>query len=109
EEKERISFWHAISGDNGKVLEDIVNDFNESSNSIEVDAVFQGSYNDLINKIRAMSDHDDLPAIIQSATISRKLINGSDFIEPIQTFIDEFDDFDPSTLEDGVYNYYQID
>src|SRR5699024_2935761 len=44
EEKTDITFWHAMSGANGDALDVIVDKFNEQSDSVSVEAIYQGSY-----------------------------------------------------------------
>jgi sn-glycerol 3-phosphate transport system substrate-binding protein len=42
----KIVFWHAMSGINGDAVNRIVDGFNKSQNKIQVEAIFQGSYDD---------------------------------------------------------------
>lgn len=107
-DKTTISFWHAMSGDNGKALEDIVDKFNEQSDSVKVEAVYQGSYDDSLSKLRAVGGSKEAPAIVQVFEIGTKYMKESDFITPMQKFIDE-DDFDISVLEENILSYYTID
>ena len=44
-----INFWHAMSGHNGEVIEELVKRFNESQSEVVVTATFPGSYDDEIN------------------------------------------------------------
>lgn len=108
EETIKIDFWHAMSGDNGKAIENIVNKFNEQSDNIEVEAIYQGSYDDLLNKLRAVGGSEEAPAIVQVFEIGTKYMSESGFITPMQEFIDE-DDFDVSVLEPNILSYYTID
>src|SRR5690625_3179621 len=61
EEKIEITFWHAMSGDNGAAIEDIVDKFNEQSDSVSVEAIFQGSYEDSLTKLRAVGGSEEAP------------------------------------------------
>ncbi|GIN57286.1 ABC transporter substrate-binding protein [Lederbergia ruris] len=108
QEKANISFWHAMSGDNGKALEEIVNKFNEQSDSVEVKAIYQGSYDDLLNKLRAVGGSSEAPAIVQVFEIGTKYMSESGFITPMQEFIDK-DNFDISQLEENILSYYTLD
>ncbi|MBN6206566.1 ABC transporter substrate-binding protein [Ralstonia pickettii] len=107
-DKTKISFWHAMSGDNGKALEDIVDKFNEQSDSVEVEAIYQGSYDDSLNKLRAVGGSSEAPAIVQVFEIGTKYMSESGFITPMQEFIDK-DDFDVSQLEANILSYYTLD
>lgn len=107
-EKTQIDFWHAMSGDNGQALEDVVNQFNEQSDSVEVNPIYQGSYDDSLSKLRAVGGSDEAPAIVQVFEIGTKYMSESDFITPMQEFIDA-EDFDVSMLEENILSYYTID
>lgn len=107
-DKTKIAFWHAMSGDNGKALEDIVNKFNEQSDSVEVEAIYQGSYDDSLNKLRAVGGSNEAPAIVQVFEIGTKYMSESGFITPMQEFIDK-DNFDVSQLEPNILSYYTLE
>ncbi|NGP43994.1 ABC transporter substrate-binding protein [Bacillaceae bacterium SIJ1] len=108
EEKTEISFWHAMSGTNGEALESIVDKFNEQSESVSVEAIYQGSYDDSLNKLRAVGGSDEAPSIVQVFEIGTKYMSESGFITPMQEFVDK-NDFDVSVLEENILSYYQLD
>lgn len=107
-EKTEINFWHAMSGDNGDALQSIVDKFNDQSDSVTVNAIYQGSYDDSLTKLRAVGGSDEAPAIVQVFEIGTKYMSESGFITPMQEFIDE-DDFDISQLEESILGYYTLD
>src|SRR5690625_4904521 len=107
-DKIQIDFWHAMSGINGDSLEDIVDGFNEQSDTVEVQAIYQGSYDDSLSKLRAVGGSDEAPAIVQVFEIGTKYMSEGGYITPMQEFIDA-DDFDTSTLEENILSYYEID
>ncbi|HTX79562.1 MAG TPA: ABC transporter substrate-binding protein [Longilinea sp.] len=49
----QIQFWHGQSGFQGQVLNNLVNQFNETHPDIFVTATFQGTYSDLYKKVTA--------------------------------------------------------
>lgn len=106
-DKTNIDLWHSLSGDNGKNFEKIVEDFNKQSDSVHVNAVYQGGYTDAITKIRAVGDKE-VPAILQASGTNRKYLAESDFVKPLQEIMDE-EKFDTSDIEDNVMNRYTID
>lgn len=106
--KEEITFWHAMSGDNGKALESIVDKFNEQSDTVHVKPIYQGSYDDSLSKLRAVGGSKEAPALVQVFEIGTKYMSGSDFITPMQEFIDK-DKFDTSHLESNILSYYTLD
>ncbi len=108
EGKTNITFWHAMSGSNGDALQEIVDKFNAQSDSVSVEAIFQGSYDESLNKLRAVGGSAEAPAIVQVFEIGTKYMSDSDFITPMQEFVDK-DDFDTSILEPNIASYYEID
>lgn len=108
EGKTNITFWHAMSGSNGDALQEIVDKFNEQSDSVSVEAIFQGSYDESLNKLRAVGGSEEAPAIVQVFEIGTKYMSESDFITPMQEFVDK-DDFDTSILEPNIASYYEVD
>lgn len=108
EEKTKIAFWHSMSGNNGEELQAIVDKFNEQSDSVEVEAIFQGSYDDSLTKLRAVGGSEEAPALVQVYEGGTKYMSESDFITPMQEFIDK-EDFDTSILEPNILSYYELD
>ena len=103
-----ITFWHSMTAANEKTLETIVQEFNSSQNEVVVNPVFQGSYNDSLNKFLASSGRaSELPALIQIEDISTQLMIDSQEITPVQDFIDS-EDYDLSNFEPRVLDYYRV-
>ena len=62
-----LDFWHALSGYNGEVLNEIVEDFNETvgeEKGITVVPTFQGSYSDNKSKVMASLKAGNAPDIV---------------------------------------------
>jgi sn-glycerol 3-phosphate transport system substrate-binding protein len=51
--KVTLTFWHSMSDYQKPIIDRLVNDFNRSQNEITVKAVFQGSYDDTVTKLKA--------------------------------------------------------
>jgi sn-glycerol 3-phosphate transport system substrate-binding protein len=103
-----INFWHAMSGHNGEVIEELVKRFNESQSEVVVTSTYQGSYDDSINKLKAGLQSKDVPAIVQVYDIGTRLMIDLGVMTPMQDFIDA-EGFDVSDIEPGVANYYSVD
>ena len=103
-----INFWHAMSGHNGEVIEELTKRFNESQSEVVVTATFQGSYDDEINKLKAGLQSKDVPAVVQVYDLGTRLLVDLKVITPMQDFIDR-EGFDVSEIEPNVANYYSID
>jgi len=48
-----LEFWHAMSGNLGELVDELVARFNDSQDAIVVNATFQGSYDDTYNALLA--------------------------------------------------------
>jgi len=97
-----------MSGAGQTSLDAIVADFNASQDKYEVQAEFQGSYEESLTKLRSVGGTKDAPAITQVFEVGTKYMIDSGFVEPIQKFIDE-DKYDISQLEENILNYYTVD
>ncbi|HEV2011797.1 MAG TPA: ABC transporter substrate-binding protein [Candidatus Limnocylindria bacterium] len=102
----KIVWWHAHSGVNGDALNKIVAGFNKSQSNIQVEAVFQGTYDDLLAKLNTALSSNAAPALVQVYDIGQRYMYDSGEIVPIQAFIDR-DKFDTSDFEPAVINYYK--
>lgn len=105
--KEKVVFWHSMSGQLQNSLNKIVTDYNNSQNNIEIEAIYQGSYEETISKFKAISGTKEAPALIQMNDISTAFMYKSGAITPIEKFIKE-DNFNVNNLEDALLNYYRI-
>lgn len=56
-----ITFWYSLSGNAGRVFQDMVAEFNSSQDRIFVDAVYTGGYGDTAQKVTAALAANTLP------------------------------------------------
>jgi sn-glycerol 3-phosphate transport system substrate-binding protein len=104
----RIVFWHSMGGALGEtVVREFVNRFNASRRDIQVDAQFQGTYDDAINKLRASMRSSAVPAVAQVYDIGTRFMIDSRGVVPVQTFIDR-EHFDLAPLEPNILAYYRV-
>ncbi|MCS7460672.1 ABC transporter substrate-binding protein [Paenibacillus doosanensis] len=103
----KVVFWHAMGGSNTKVVDQMVADFNASQDKIQVEAVFQGTYDDLLSKLKASMGTKDGPSLVQMYEIGSRFMIDSKTITPMQKFIDE-DKFDLTQLEPNITGYYSL-
>ena len=109
EEVVMIDFWHSMGGDLGGVaIPQMANNFNESQSQCYVEPIYQGSYDDALNKLRASLQSQDVPAVMQLYDIGTRLMVDLEMITPAQVFIDR-DNYDVSDLEPNVLAYYTVD
>src|SRR5438874_10426568 len=102
----KIVWWHAMSGINGEALNKIVNNFNKSQSNTKVEAVFQGTYDDLLAKLNTALASNAAPALVQVYDIGQRYMYDSGQVVPMQAFIDR-DKFDTADFEPAVINYYK--
>ena len=95
-----VTFWHAMGGPLGRVLEGLVDDFNASHPGIEIKSVSMGNYNALSQKIMAAVAAGKPPVLAQAyenwtieLIISRSIV-------PIQKFIDGPTGLSPESMAD---------
>ncbi len=104
----RIVFWHSMGGSLGEtVVRAFVNRFNASRKDIQVEAQYQGTYDDAINKLRASIQSAAVPAIAQVYDIGTRFMIDSKGVVPMQDFIDR-EKFDLSALEPNILAYYRV-
>jgi sn-glycerol 3-phosphate transport system substrate-binding protein len=103
-----ITFWHSMTAANEKTLEALVQTFNSSQDEVTVNLVFQGTYDDSLNKFLAsLGRASELPALIQTADLFTQLMIDSQEVTPVQDFIDS-EDYDLSNFEPRVLDYYRV-
>ena len=107
--KTKVVFWYSLGGTNAEVIASMVEAFNASQDKIEVDAQYQGEYDDAINKLKATAMGEALPFdIVQTYEIGSRFIIDSKKMVPVQTYIDKTG-FDTSVIEPNLLAYYTID
>ncbi|RCW69787.1 ABC transporter substrate-binding protein [Saliterribacillus persicus] len=107
-ESTEITFWHSMGGAGQEALEKIVDNYNTSQDKIQVNAEYQGTYDEALTKFHSVAGTDSAPTMMQVFEIGTMSMIHSGHIEPIQTFIDD-DGYDMSGLEENIINYYNID
>ena len=107
-EKQVVTFWHSMGGKGQETLNSIVDDFNKSQDKIQVNAEYQGKYDESLTKFNSVAGTDNAPTMIQTFEIGTMSMINSGNIKPIQDFIDK-DKYDMGGLEKNIVNYYSLD
>ena len=103
-----ITFWHAMGGVNGEALDYLVNKFNEENEyGITVEAQYQGSYDDEINKLKSAQLGNMGADLVQVYDIGTRFMIDSGWIVPMQDLVDA-DRFDLSVIEPNIAAYYTV-
>lgn len=107
-QKTSITFWHSMGGVNGKAIDALVEKFNkENTSGITVEAQYQGSYDDAINKLKSAQIGDMGADLVQIYDIGTRFMIDSGWVVPMQQLIDE-DKWDISQVEPNIAAYYTI-
>ncbi len=96
-----------MSGTNGDAITEMMGRFNLSQTKCYGTAIFQGAYDDSLNKIKAGLAQKDVPALAQMYDLATALMVDLKAVEPMQTYIDK-DKFDLSSFEPNVLGYYSV-
>ncbi|MBS4206736.1 ABC transporter substrate-binding protein [Bacillus sp. FJAT-50079] len=108
EEKQVVTFWHAMGGTGQEALNAIVDSYNKSQDKVQVNAEYQGTYDEALTKFHSVAGTDSAPTMIQVFEIGTMSMINSGYITPIQEFIDA-EGYDMGHLEENIVNYYKID
>jgi sn-glycerol 3-phosphate transport system substrate-binding protein len=106
----KVTFWFGLGGQLGNEVRNLVNRYNQSQDKYYVDAVFQASYDDTINKINTALAGGELPHVAQIFDIGTQRMIDTQKIIPAQQLVErdklqkEIDDLEPA-----VRSYFTVD
>jgi sn-glycerol 3-phosphate transport system substrate-binding protein len=102
----RVVFWSSYGGANGKAVGKLVARFNESQSDVYVEAQFQGSYDDVAQKVAAGLIARQAPdiAVLSDVTWERFFLN--DALEPLNGYFT--DGFGPAVYHQKLFNEYVV-
>jgi len=103
-----ITFWHSMTAAPAETLTQLTRRFNATHPWARVELVFQGGYDDMLNKVLASLGTADLPPLMQIQDTSTRIIVDSGAFVPVQDFIDR-DGYDLSDFPGAVLDYYTVD
>ncbi|MDX2160614.1 MAG: ABC transporter substrate-binding protein [bacterium] len=105
-----IVFWYGLGGNLGNVVQEVVNQYNSSQTTYYVNAVFQSSYDDTINKINAGLASGDLPDLAQIFEAGTQRMIDSGAIVPVQQYFERDGMLDViEDMEPAVRANYEVD
>ncbi|GIN86156.1 ABC transporter substrate-binding protein [Heyndrickxia sporothermodurans] len=100
-----IDYWHAMGGDSGKALDELVKKFNESQDKIKVNSLYQGSYEEALTKLKQVEGTKEAPSVVQLFGIGNREMIDTVEIVPVDKFIKE-ENYDISKIEKNILAYY---
>lgn len=81
--KVEITWWHAMSGSNGKVVDAIVKDFNAANPGIELKALYTGTYEETLTKYITAYRSKTAPNLMQSYEVGTQTMLSSNAVIPV--------------------------
>lgn len=100
-----IDFWYSLGGDNGKIIEGMVKDFNESQNEIVVKPTFQGDYYENHTKVLAAVAAGNQPDITMIEIASVGAFADAKVLEDLGPLADGFEDkYIPGLMGNSYWN-----
>ena len=102
-----ITFWHAMSGSRGEVVQDLVDTFNEKFPQYKVAPEYTGSYAETLTKALAAYKAGEAPTIVQVYEVGTQTMLDSDAIIPVYTM--NQGEVDWNEVVEPIRKYYSID
>jgi sn-glycerol 3-phosphate transport system substrate-binding protein len=103
-----VTFWHNFTASNIDTLQRLVDRFQASQDEVRVNLVYQGNYDDLLNKLLASFGTGNEPSLAVAGEIATRLMMDSGETVPVQRFVDE-DDYDLSDFVARAMEYYTVE
>jgi sn-glycerol 3-phosphate transport system substrate-binding protein len=102
----RVVFWTSYGGANGKAVGKLVDKFNDSQDDVYVEVQFQGSYDDVAQKVAAALVASEAPdlAILSDVTWERFFLNEA--LEPLNAYFT--DGFGPAVYQKKLFGEYVV-
>lgn len=98
----QIEFWHAMTVELEETLQALVSEYNAAQDRVSVRMVFQGSYNEALDKYLTALRGGTRPTIIQLEETALQLGVDSGAVVPVQACVDaagySFDDYIDRTV-----------
>ena len=103
-----LEFWHAMGGNLGELVDELVVRFNESQEGIVVNATYQGSYDDTYNTLLAAFEAGGGPNIVQNFDLASQTMIDTGRLIPAWQLMDA-DGYDADIFVPAVRDYYSDD
>lgn len=84
----KVTFWYGLGGLLGNVVQETVNMYNSSQSKYYIEAIFQSSYDDTVNKINAGLASGDLPNVVQVFEAGTQRMIDTGRIVPVQQLLE---------------------
>ena len=103
-----VTFWHGMTGTNGKAVDALVADFDAAhAGKIHVTATYTGNYDDTLAKYKTAVTQKQTPSIVQIYDVGTRFMVDSKQAIPMQSFADK-DGYSVTDLQPNIANYYTV-
>lgn len=104
----QVQWWHAMGGELGKKVDEIVANYNASQDEYEVVASYKGGYAETMNSAIAAFRAGQQPALVQVYEVGTGTMMAAEgAIYPVYELMkDTGEDFDPNAFLPAVVGYY---
>ena len=102
-----ITFWHAMSGSRGEVVQQLVDEFNSANPDVRVEAEFTGSYAETLTSALASLGTGEEPHIVQVYEVGTRSMLDSGAIVPVMEL--SSGELDVEQFVSPITNYYSVD
>ena len=104
----QVQWWHAMGGELGKKVDEIVANYNASQDEFEVVASYKGGYAETMNSAIAAFRAKEQPAIVQVYEVGTgTMMAAKGAIYPVYELMADTDEpFDPNAFLPAVVGYY---
>ncbi len=105
----KIVYWRALTGPPGDIQDELAARFNESQDQVEVEVQFQGTYEEILQKLQAAMIAGQTPDLVQLDSPFVALFAKDGALRPLDEFASDpevgidLEDFVPGFLADGYY------
>lgn len=103
----KIVLWHSMGGRTGEAIDKLVEGFNTSQDAYVIEAQYQGTYDEAIQKLRSTTKGTG-PDVMQLYDIGTRWMVDSGYALKMQDFIDN-EGYDISDYEKNILAYYTLD
>ena len=107
--KRKVVFWHCQGGTIGEAVQANVDSFNASQDEIEVEAIFQGGYDDALIKIKAAVPAGEGPDVFQIYEMATAYLKDVDWVIPFSDLLEQDPFISLDDLNGALRNYYTVD
>ena len=106
-----VSFWYSFGGNNRKVTEELVAQYNASQNDYVIEASFQGDYFESLGKFRTAVVSKNAPTVIQIIGEVLPQIYGNGIVENLEPYIKadktmDYNDYIYGLTQEGALQYF---